>query len=91
MILELIIDESGKVSSAQIVRSVPAFDEAALSAARQWEYEVTKVNGQPVKVKLTVPITFSMKLCTSLALAPTAAERWNKGVRPKPARSRAIA
>ena len=47
MILELIIDEQGKVATADVVRSVPPFDEAALSAARQWEYEVTQVDGQP--------------------------------------------
>ncbi|HEY3120704.1 MAG TPA: TonB family protein [Vicinamibacteria bacterium] len=62
VIVELIIDEKGKVESAQIVRSVPGFDEAALAAAREWEYEVTKVDGRPVKVRLTVPITFSLKL-----------------------------
>jgi TonB family protein len=62
VIVELIIDEKGKVESAQIVRSVPGFDEAALAAAREWEYEVTRVDGKPVKVRLTVPITFSLKL-----------------------------
>jgi TonB family protein len=50
------------VESAQIVRSVPGFDEAALAAAREWEYEVTRVEGKPVKVRLTVPITFSLRL-----------------------------
>jgi TonB family protein len=62
VIVELIIDTQGKVSSAQIVRSIPPFDEAALTAVRQWEYEVTKVNGKAVSVKLTVPITFAMKI-----------------------------
>jgi TonB family protein len=62
VIVELIIDEKGKVESAQIVRSVPGFDEAALAAAREWEYEPTRVDGHPVKVHLTVPITFSLKL-----------------------------
>ena len=45
-----------------MVRSIPPFDEAALVAVRQWEYEVTKVDGKPVSVKLTVPITFALKL-----------------------------
>ncbi len=62
VIVELVIDPTGKVSSAQIIRSVPPFDEAALAAVRQWEYEVTKVDGKPVSVKLTVPITFAMKI-----------------------------
>jgi TonB family protein len=60
VILELIIDTAGKVASATVTRSVPPFDEAALVAARQWEYEVTKVGGKPVTVRLSVPITFTM-------------------------------
>ena len=60
VILELIIDTSGKVASAIVTRSVPPFDDAALLAARQWEYEVTRVDGKPVPVRLSVPITFTM-------------------------------
>ena len=60
VILELLIDTAGKVASATVTRSVPPFDEAALVAARQWEYEVTRVNGKPVTVRLSVPITFTM-------------------------------
>jgi TonB family protein len=60
VILELVIDTSGKVASATVTRSVPPFDEAALVAARQWEYEVTRVDGRPVPVRLSVPITFTM-------------------------------
>jgi TonB family protein len=62
VILELVIDESGKVASADVLRSVPPFDDAALLAARQWEYAVTKVDGKPVRVRLTVPITFALRL-----------------------------
>ena len=62
VIIELMIDEAGKVTTADVLRSVPPFDEAALTAARQWEYEVTKVDGKPVPVRLTVPITFALKL-----------------------------
>jgi TonB family protein len=62
VILELVVDETGRIASADVVRSVPPFDEAALSAARQWEYEVTQVEGRPVRVRVTVPITFALKL-----------------------------
>jgi TonB family protein len=62
VILELLIDETGKVSTADVLRSVAPFDESALAAVRQWEYEVTKVDGKPVPVRLTVPITFALKL-----------------------------
>src|SRR5258706_6995898 len=62
VILDLVVDTQGHVASADVIRSVPPFDEAALAAVRKWEYEVTRVEGKPVSVRLTVPITFAMKL-----------------------------
>ncbi len=62
VILEIVIDGEGRVAFAEVVRSVPPFDEAALSAVRQWTYEPTKVEGRPVSVRLTVPITFAIRL-----------------------------
>src|SRR5262249_17819396 len=62
VILELLIDPSGKVATADVIRSVPPFDDAALVAARQWTYETTKVDGKAVPVRLTVPITFALRL-----------------------------
>jgi TonB family protein len=62
VILDLVVSAQGKVESTTVVRSVPGLDEAAIAAARQWEYEPTKVDGKPVRVRLTVPITFSLAL-----------------------------
>jgi TonB family protein len=64
VILELVVDAQGKVESVNVVRSVPPFDESATAAVRQWEYEITRVDGRPVKVRLTVPITFALRLPT---------------------------
>jgi TonB family protein len=62
VILDLLIDARGHVTSTTVVRSVPGLDEAAIAAARQWEYEPTKIDGKPVSVRLTVPITFTLAL-----------------------------
>jgi TonB family protein len=62
VILDIVIDVRGKVASTSVLRSVPGLDEAAIAAARQWEYEPTKIDGKPVSVRLTVPITFSLAL-----------------------------
>jgi TonB family protein len=62
VILEIVIDKEGKVASADVIRSLPPLDDAALAAVRKWEYEITKVDGKPVSVRLTVPITFALKL-----------------------------
>jgi len=62
VILDLLIDAQGKVSDINVIRSIPGLDAAAVAAASQWEYEPTKVNGRAVSVRLTVPITFALKL-----------------------------
>ena len=62
VILDIVVDTQGKVESTNVVRSVPGLDEAAIAAARQWEYEPTKVGGKPVRVRITVPITFALAL-----------------------------
>jgi TonB family protein len=62
VILDLIVDTQGKVEATNVVRSVPGLDEAAIAAARQWEYEPTRVGGKPVRVRITVPITFALAL-----------------------------
>jgi TonB family protein len=62
VILDLVIDGEGRVVETAIIRSIPGLDEAALIAAQQWIYNPVKVNGEPVSVRLTVPITFALKL-----------------------------
>jgi TonB family protein len=62
VILELVVSAQGKVESATIVRSVPGLDEAAIAAAQQWEYEPVKVGGKAVRVRVTVPVVFSLAL-----------------------------
>ena len=62
VILELVIGEDGKVVSVDVVRSVPPFDDPAVAAVRQWEFEVTRIDGKPVRVRHTIPISFALKL-----------------------------
>ncbi len=62
VILELTIDTQGKVADVRVVRSIPPFDDAAITAVKQWEYEVTRIDGKPVRVLLTVPITFALRV-----------------------------
>lgn len=62
VILEIVVGTGGQVESVNVVRSVPPFDDAATAAVRQWEYEVTKVDGKAVPVRLSVPITFALRL-----------------------------
>jgi TonB family protein len=61
VILDLLINESGAVQEATVLRSVPTLDEPALEAVLQWVYVPTLLNGEPVSVLYTVTIAFSLK------------------------------
>ena len=57
--IEATIGPDGKVAGANVVRSIPLLDQAALDAVRQWEYTPTLLNGVPVPVIVTVTINFT--------------------------------
>ncbi len=58
VILETIIDVSGNVRGLRVLRSVPLLDKAAMDAVREWKYEPTLLNGQPVPIVMTVTVRF---------------------------------
>jgi TonB family protein len=59
VILDVIIATDGSVSDARVVRSSPPFDEAAITAVRQWKFEPPLVNGQRVEVEMNVVVNFT--------------------------------
>ncbi len=61
VIVEVRIDEQGRVSDARILRSIPLLDEAALDAVRQWEFTPTLMNGKPVPVIMTATVNFMLQ------------------------------
>jgi TonB family protein len=60
IILEALIDQSGAVRRARVLRSIPALDHAAADAVRQWRFTPTLLNGEPVPVMMTVTVNFSL-------------------------------
>ncbi|MGH7727151.1 MAG: energy transducer TonB [Candidatus Eiseniibacteriota bacterium] len=60
VIVRMFVGVDGKIRKAEIERSSPMFDEAALEAARQWVFTPAKTNGQPVGVWVRVPIEFRL-------------------------------
>lgn len=61
VILEVRIDEDGRVTDARVIRPVAILDQAAIDAVMQWEYEPTVLNGRPVPVIMTVTVNFSLQ------------------------------
>lgn len=58
VVLEATISRSGIVTDVRVLRSVPLLDAAAVEAVRQWRYEPSRLNGEPVAVLLTVTVRF---------------------------------
>jgi protein TonB len=61
VIIEAILDATGKVESVKVLRSQPLLDEAAVRAVRQWRYTPTELNGVPVPVLMTITVRFSLE------------------------------
>jgi len=59
-IIEIVIDEQGRVSFTAIRTSVhPMYDAALLAAARDWRYQPAMFSGKPVKYRKMIQINVS--------------------------------
>lgn len=61
VILSTKIAEDGRVIDAEVLRSVPGLDEAAITAVKQWVYEPLILKGKAVKALFTVTVRFRLK------------------------------
>ena len=62
VIVQFVVDEQGNVINPVVVRELGAgCDEEALKAVSQAKFKPGKQRGQPVKVKMSLPITFKLK------------------------------
>jgi protein TonB len=60
VVLECVIDTDGRVTDLHVVSGNPLLAEAATEAVRRWAYSPTTLNGQPIRVILTVTVTFGL-------------------------------
>jgi protein TonB len=62
VLLEAIITTDGRVEQIRVVRSPnPLLSESALAAVAQWRYLPATLNGQSVRVFLTVAVEFKLR------------------------------
>ena len=78
VVLEIDIDAEGRVEEARVTTPAePAgygFDEAALGAARQFEFEPARLDGEPIPVRLAYSYGFQLKPRPEPEPAPEEAE-----------------
>ncbi|RMF57678.1 MAG: energy transducer TonB [Bacteroidetes bacterium] len=62
VIVQFVVDEQGRVVDPVVVRGIGAgCDEEAIRAVKQAKFKPGKQRGKPVKVKMSLPITFKLK------------------------------
>ena len=60
VVLDAVIDATGRVNDLRVTRSIPLLDQAAIDAVRQWRFSPTLLNGEPVSILLTVTVRFTL-------------------------------
>ena len=60
VVLDAVIDSTGRVTDVRVTRSVNLLDQAAIDAVRQWRFTPTLLNGEPVSILLTVTVRFTL-------------------------------
>jgi protein TonB len=60
VILEAVLDTTGRVQSVRVLRSKMLLDDAAIKAVQQWRYTPTELNGVPVPVLMTITVQFTL-------------------------------
>jgi TonB family protein len=58
VMIEFILDSTGIVRAARILRSVPLLDQAALDSVRKTRYSPATLNGVPIVFKMIVTVNF---------------------------------
>jgi protein TonB len=58
--LHAIIGKSGTIEQLEVMSGHPLLQQAALDAVRQWRYQPTLLNGEPVEVDTTIDVIFSL-------------------------------
>jgi len=57
---EAIIGKDGSIEQLKVVRGHPLLVKAAFDAVRQWRYQPTLLNGEPVEVLTDITVTFKL-------------------------------
>jgi periplasmic protein TonB len=58
--LHAIIGKDGTIQQLEVVSGHPLLQQAALDAVKQWRYQPTLLNGDPVEVDTTIDVIFSL-------------------------------
>ena len=58
--LQAVISKDGTIQELQVLSGHPLLVQSALDAVRQWRYQPTLLNGEPVEVVTTIDVVFTL-------------------------------
>jgi periplasmic protein TonB len=61
VMVELVVDERGRAQDVRVLRGPPALGEAAMRAVRLSRFTPGRHEGEPVKVRISLPIRFMLR------------------------------
>jgi periplasmic protein TonB len=61
VVLDVIIDERGNVTSARVLKSVALLDQAAVDAVQRWKFSPARLNGEAIPIVMTVTVSFQLQ------------------------------
>ena len=61
VVIDAVVDANGNVAKMQPVSGQRLLVAAAMDAVRQWKYQPTLLNGQPIPVIVRVTVTFRLR------------------------------
>lgn len=60
VVLEAIIGKTGQVENLKVISGPKELQQSALDAVRQWTYKPVMMNGEPVEVRTTINVNYSL-------------------------------
>lgn len=60
VVLEVLVDKSGNVRDAIVLKDLPGLSEPALTAVRQWTFQPATLNGEAVDVIFNLTVNFKL-------------------------------
>jgi len=60
VVLHVVIGKDGSVADLSVVSGPPELANAAMDAVKQWRYQPTLLNGEPVRVDTTISVVFKL-------------------------------
>jgi protein TonB len=60
VVLNAMVDKTGKVSDVQVVSGNSLLAAAAVQAVREWRYQPYELNGEPIKVAVKITLNFQL-------------------------------